>query len=59
MSQDKLFTLAEANALIPQIELIMERMQRLSMKVREEIETLAENAASRCWRNSRCHRCYA
>jgi len=41
MSQDKLFTLAEANALIPQIELIMERMQRLSMKVREEIETLA------------------
>ncbi len=41
MSQDKLFTLAEANALIPQIELIMEKMQRLSMKVREEIETLA------------------
>ena len=40
MNPDKLFTLAQANALIPQLELIMERMQRLSMKVREEIETL-------------------
>jgi len=41
MSHNKLFTLAEANALIPQMELTMERMQRLSMKVREEIEVLA------------------
>jgi hypothetical protein len=42
MNPDKLFTLAEANALIPQIELTMERMQRVSMKVREEIETLTQ-----------------
>jgi len=41
MSQNKLFTLAEANALIPQMELTMERMQRISMRVREEIEVLA------------------
>ncbi|HKA56117.1 MAG TPA: DUF2203 domain-containing protein [Candidatus Binatia bacterium] len=41
MSQNKLFTLAEANALIPQMELTMERMQRVSMRVREEIEVLA------------------
>jgi hypothetical protein len=41
MSQDKLFTLAEANALIPQMELTMERMQRLGLKVRAEIEALA------------------
>jgi hypothetical protein len=41
MSHDKLFTLAEANALIPQMELTMERMQRLGLKVREEIEALA------------------
>jgi len=40
MNPDKLFTLAEANALIPQMELTMERMQRVSMKVRQEIETL-------------------
>ena len=41
MSHNKLFTLTEANALIPQMELTMEKMQRLSMKVREEIEVLA------------------
>ncbi len=41
MSHDKLFTLAEANALIPQMELTMERMQRLGLKVRAEIEALA------------------
>ncbi|HEV8715159.1 MAG TPA: DUF2203 domain-containing protein [Candidatus Binatia bacterium] len=41
MSHNKLFTLAEANALIPQLELTMERMQRISMRVREEIEALA------------------
>lgn len=41
MSHDKLFTLDEANALIPQLTLAMEKMQRISMTVREEIETLA------------------
>jgi hypothetical protein len=42
MSRDMLFTLEEANALLPQIELIMERMQRISMKVRAEVATLAQ-----------------
>jgi len=40
MSQEKLFSLDEANALIPQIDLAMEKMQRISLKVREEIEVL-------------------
>lgn len=40
MSHDKLFTLDEATALIPQLTLAMEKMQRISMTVREEIETL-------------------
>ena len=41
MSHDKLFSLDDATALIPQLELVMEKMQRLGMKVREEIATLA------------------
>jgi hypothetical protein len=41
MSQEKLFNLAEANALIPQIELLMEKMLRIGMKIREEIEILS------------------
>ena len=41
MSHDKLFSLDDANALIPQLELVMEKMQRLGMKVREEVATLA------------------
>lgn len=41
MGQEKLFRLDEANALIPHIELLMEKMQRVGMKIREEIETLA------------------
>jgi len=41
MSRDKLFSLEEANALIPQIELTMEKMQRIGLQVREEIEALA------------------
>jgi hypothetical protein len=42
MNPYKLFSLAEANALLPQIELAMEKMQRISVKVREEIEALAQ-----------------
>ena len=41
MSHDKLLSLDDANALIPQLELVMEKMQRLGMKVREEVATLA------------------
>jgi hypothetical protein len=47
MSHNKLFTLAEANALIPQMELTMERMQRVSMRVREEIEVLTRERGER------------
>jgi hypothetical protein len=42
MTPDKLFTLAEANALIPQMEFSMERLQRISIKVREEIGVLTQ-----------------
>src|SRR5574341_1378058 len=42
MNRDKLFSLDEANALLPQIELVMEKMQRISLKVREEIGALAQ-----------------
>jgi hypothetical protein len=41
MSQEKLFRLDEANALLPQIELLMEKMQRLGIQIREEVESLA------------------
>jgi len=36
------FTLEEANALLPQLELILERMQRTSIKVREEMTALTQ-----------------
>ena len=40
MKHDTLFSLGEANALIPHIELVMERMQRTGIKIREEIGEL-------------------
>lgn len=40
MKHDQQFSLDEANTLVPQIELIMERMQRIGIKIREEIEGL-------------------
>lgn len=40
MKQDKQFSLDEANTLVPQIELVMERMQRIGIKIRGEIEDL-------------------
>jgi hypothetical protein len=47
MPSEKLFTLAEAQALIPYIGLIMEKMQRINLNVREEIDTLTrEHGAS-------------
>jgi hypothetical protein len=39
--EPQLFSLEEANALIPKLELIMERMQRRGIELREAIETLA------------------
>ena len=40
-STPHLFSLDEANALIPKLELIMERMQRRGIELREAIEALA------------------
>ena len=40
-SAPHLFSLDEANALIPKLELIMERMQRRGIELREAIEALA------------------
>jgi hypothetical protein len=40
-SPSHLFSLDEANALIPRLELIMERMQRRGIELRAAIETLA------------------
>ncbi len=47
MSHDKLFSLDEANALIQQLTLAVEKMQRISMKVREEIEPLTQECGER------------
>ena len=44
MNNEKLFSLAEANALIPRIELIMSRMQHLALQIRREMEQLAPNS---------------
>src|SRR5215470_18510543 len=44
MSTERLFSLAEANALLPRIALIMEKMQRLGLHIRQEIEQLAQNS---------------
>ena len=41
-SHEQLFTLAEANALVPRFELILEQMQRISLMIREEMSTLTE-----------------
>ncbi len=40
MKHARQFSLDEANTLVPQIELVMERMQRIGIKIREEIEGL-------------------
>jgi len=40
-SRPQVFSLDEANALIPKLELIMERMQRRGIELREAIEALA------------------
>ena len=41
-TREQLFSLAEANALVPRLELILERMQRTSLIIREELSSLAE-----------------
>ncbi len=37
MKHDRLFSLEEANILLPHIELMLERMQRIGIQIREEI----------------------
>lgn len=44
-SNPHLFSLDEANALIPRLELIMERMQKRGIELREAIETLARQGS--------------
>lgn len=44
MSNEQLFSLADANALIPRLEMILERMQRAYLHVRQEMELLAVNS---------------
>ena len=39
---EQLFTLAEANALVPRFEMILERMQRVSLMIREEMSAITE-----------------
>ena len=41
-AREQLFSLAEANALVPRLELILERMQRASLIIRDELSSLAE-----------------
>jgi hypothetical protein len=41
-TREQLFSLAKANALVPRLELILERMQRASLIIREELSSLAE-----------------
>lgn len=40
-AKPRLFSLEEANALIPRLELIMERMQRRGLELREALEVMA------------------
>jgi hypothetical protein len=44
-SDPHLFSLDEANALIPKLELIMERMQKRGIELREAIESLARQGS--------------
>lgn len=44
MNNEKLFSLAEANTLIPRIEFIMSRIQHLALQIRQEIKQLALNS---------------
>ena len=43
MNNERLFSLAEVNALLPRIALIMEKMQHLGLHIRQEIEQLTQN----------------
>jgi hypothetical protein len=44
MSDEKFFSLAEANTLIPRLAIITKRMQRVHLRIRQEIKLLAINS---------------
>lgn len=44
MSDEKFFSLTEANARIPRLKMILERMQRIHLRIRQEMELLAVNS---------------
>lgn len=44
MGDEKFFSLAEANALVPQFEMILERTPRVHLRIRQEIKLLAINS---------------
>ncbi|MBM4256354.1 MAG: DUF2203 family protein [Deltaproteobacteria bacterium] len=46
-SREHFFSVAEANALIPRFELILDRMQRASLKIREELAAIAQEHGER------------
>jgi hypothetical protein len=52
---ETLFTLEEANALLPQLELILEKMQRTSIKVREEMAVLTQEQGEQTLANLSVH----
>ena len=52
---ETLFSLEEANALLPQLELILERMQRTSIKVREEMAALTREQGEQALANLSVH----
>lgn len=41
-SRARFFTVDEANALVPRLALILERMQRVSLKIREELAAITQ-----------------
>ncbi len=41
MAEQKLFNVEEANAVIPHMEMAVEKMQRLCIRVREKVQTLS------------------
>ena len=50
MAEQKYFNLEEANATIPHLEMAVEKMQRLGIRVREKVQALADDQPRRVQR---------